>query len=126
MIVVRTLNFYYSGIALLVLADLLYYENKKVPRVFFIVLQVLEFVIGNDAILSYFDNNIQFSSYLSGFDPMVRSWIIVAESLMTFTNILLFLLFVLTMIIRQKAENSRDHQAYDGDRRTEPSGQGNP
>ncbi|MBR3339388.1 MAG: sensor histidine kinase, partial [Lachnospiraceae bacterium] len=34
-------------------------------------------------------------------------WIIVAESLMTFTNILLFLLFVLTMIIRQKAENSR-------------------
>lgn len=106
-IVVRTLNFYYSGIALLVLADLLYYENKKVPRVFFIVLQVLEFVIGNDAILSYFDNNIQFSSYLSGFDPMVRSWIIVAESLMTFTNILLFLLFVLTMIIRQKAENSR-------------------
>ena len=107
LIVVRTLNFYYSGIALLVLADLLYYENKKVPRVFFIVLQVLEFVIGNDAILSYFDNNIQFSSYLSGFDPMVRSWIIVAESLMTFTNILLFLLFVLTMIIRQKAENSR-------------------
>ena len=106
-IVVRTLNFYYSGIALLVLADLLYYENKKVPRVFFIVLQVLEFVIGNDEILSYFDNNIQFSSYLSGFDPMVRSWIIVAESLMTFTNILLFLLFVLTMIIRQKAENSR-------------------
>ena len=107
LIVVRTLNFYYSGIALLVLADLLYYENKKVPRVFFIVLQVLEFVIGNDAILSYFDNNIQFSSYLSGFDPMVRSWIIVAESLMTFTNILLVLLFVLTMIIRQKAENSR-------------------
>ena len=107
LIVVRTLNFYYSGIALLVLADLLYYENKKVPRVFFIVLQVLEFVIGNDEILSYFDNNIQFSSYLSGFDPMVRSWIIVAESLMTFTNILLFLLFVLTMIIRQKAENSR-------------------
>ena len=107
LIVVRTLNFYYSGIALLVLADLLYYENKKVPRVLFIVLQVLEFVIGNDAILSYFDNNIQFSSYLSGFDPMVRSWIIVAESLMTFTNILLFLLFVLTMIIRQKAENSR-------------------
>lgn len=106
-IVVRTLNFYYSGIALLVLADLLYYENKKVPRVVFIVLQVLEFVIGNDEILSYFDNNIQFSSYLSGFDPMVRSWIIVAESLMTFTNILLFLLFVLTMIIRQKAENSR-------------------
>jgi signal transduction histidine kinase len=106
-IVVRTLNFYYSGIALLVLADLLYYENKKVPRVLFIVLQVLELVIGNDEILSYFDNNIQFSSYLSGFDPMVRSWIIVAESLMTFTNILLFLLFVLTMIIRQKAENSR-------------------
>ena len=106
-IVVRTLNFYYSGIALLVLADLLYYENKKVPRVVFIVLQVLEFVIGNDEILSYFDNNIQFSSYLSGFDPMVRSWIIVAESLMTFTNLLLFLLFVLTMIIRQKAENSR-------------------
>ena len=103
-IVVRTLNFYYSGIALLVLADLLYYENKKVPRVLFIVLQVLELVIGNDEILSYFDNNIQFSSYLSGFDPMVRSWIIVAESLMTFTNILLFLLFVLTMIIRQKAE----------------------
>lgn len=106
-IVVRTLNFYYSGIALLVLADLLYYENKKVPRVLFIVLQVLEFVIGNDEILSYFDNNIQFSSYLVGFDPMVRSWVIVAESLMTFTNLLLFLLFVLTMIIRQKAENSR-------------------
>jgi len=106
-ILMRTLNFYYSGIALLVLADLLYFENKKVPRVFFIVLQVLEFVIGNDEILSYFDNNIQFSSYLSGFEPMVRSWIIVAESFMTFTNILLFLLFVLTMIIRQKAENSR-------------------
>ena len=73
---VWSLNYYYSGIALLVLADLLWHEQKKETRVFFIIVQVLEFVIGNDEILSYFQSNISFAQYLSNFRPAVRSWLI--------------------------------------------------
>ena len=101
------LNFYYSGVALVVLADLLYYEEKKAPRVAYIVIQILEFVFGSDKILGYFYNNIQFSSYLYCFHPVVRSWIVAVESSMTFINIFMFVIFVLLMIIRQKNENSR-------------------
>lgn len=104
---VWSLNYYYSGIALLVLADLLWHEQKKETRVFFIVVQVLEFVIGNDEILSYFQSNISFAQYLSNFRPAVRSWLIGVESVMTFANIFLFFLFILLMVIGLKNENSR-------------------
>lgn len=104
---VHAMNFYYSGVSLIVLADLLYYEDKKAPRIIYVVIQTLEFVFGNDRILGYFYNNIQFSSYLYCFHPVVRSWIVAVESIMNFINIFLFVIFVLLMIMRQKSENSR-------------------
>lgn len=104
---VWSLNCYYSGIALLVLADLLWHEQKKETRVFFIIVQVLEFVIGNDEIVSYFQSNISFAQYLSNFRPAVRSWLIGVESVMTFANIFLFFLFILLMVISLNNENSR-------------------
>ena len=105
--VIYALDFYYSGIALLVLADLVHYEQKRAFRVLFLGIQVLEFVVGNDEILSYFYKNVPFSSYLSCFHPLVRGWMIGVESLMTFMNILLFVFFVLLMFSRQKDENAR-------------------
>ena len=107
MAVTVSLNFFYSGISLLVLTDLLYYEHKRGARMFFVVAQVLQFVLCNDSILSYFYNNIQFSAYLAGFHPMVKAWLIIVQSLMTFMNIFLFVLFVNLMIIRQNDENLR-------------------
>ena len=105
--VIYALDFYYSGIALLVLADLVFYEQKRVSRVIFLGVQVLEFVFANDEILSYYYRNVPFSSYLSCFHPLVRGWMIGVESLMTFMNILLFVFFVLLMFSRQKDENAR-------------------
>ena len=106
-VLIRAMNFYYSGIALLVLADLLYYADKKGLRVAYVIIQILEFVFGSDKILGYFYNNIQFSSYLYCFHPVARSWIVAVESSMTFINIFLFVIFALLMIMRQKNENSR-------------------
>ena len=102
-----SLNFYYSGVALLVLADLVHYIRSNKMRLMFIVILSLMFAFGRYEIVEQFTNGIAFSAYLDYYNPMIRSCFSTLESLMVCLNILLFVLYMILLFTSQKDENAR-------------------
>ena len=102
-----SLNFYYSGVALLVLADLVHYIRNNKMRLMFIVILSLMFAFGRYEIVEQFTNGIAFGAYLDYYHPMIRSAFTGLESLMVCLNILLFVLYMILLFTGQKAENER-------------------
>ncbi len=102
-----SLNFYYSGVALLVLADLVYYIRNRKMRLMFIVILSLMFAFGRYEIVERFTDGIPFSAYLSYYNPMIRSSFTGMESLMVCLNTLLFVLSMILLFTGQKEENAR-------------------
>ena len=105
--IICSLNFYYSGIALLVLADLVHYIRSNKMRLSFIVVLSLLFAFGRYEIVAHFTQSIAFSAYLSYYNPVTQSLFMILESLMTCLNILLFVLYMILLFTGQKAENER-------------------
>ena len=105
--IMASLNFYYGGVALLVLADLVHYIRSHKMRLMFIVILSLMFAFGRYEIMEQFTNGIAFSAYLSYYNPMIRSCFTTLESLMVCLNILLFVLYMILLFTGQKAENER-------------------
>ena len=105
--IICSLNFYYSGIALLVLADLVHYIRSNKMRLCFIVVLSLLFAFGRYEIVAQFTQSIAFSSYLSYYNPMTQSFFTMLESLMVCMNILMFVLYMILLFTGQKAENER-------------------
>ena len=101
------LNFYYSGVALLVLADLVHYIRNKQMRLMFIVILSLMFAFGRYEIVEQFTSGIAFSDYLSYYNPMIQSCFTGLESMMVCLNILLFVLYMILLFTGQKEENER-------------------
>ena len=102
-----SVNFYYSGVALLVLADLVHYIRSNKMRLGFIVILSLMFAFGRYEIVERFTDGIAFDAYLSYYSPMIRSWFTSAQSLMVCLNILLFVLYMILLFTGQKQENER-------------------
>ena len=102
-----SLNFYYSGVALLVLADLVHYIRSNKMRLMFIVILSLMFAFGRYEIVEQFTNRIAFDAYLSYYSPVIRSCFSSLESLMVCLNILLFVLYMILLLTGQKEENAR-------------------
>lgn len=102
-----SLNFYYSGVALLVLADLVHYIRSNKMRLMFIVILSLMFAFGRHEIVEQFTKCIAFSAYLSYYNPMTQSCFTGLESLMVCLNILLFVLYMILLFTSQKDENAR-------------------
>ena len=105
--VTASLQFYYSGAALLVLADLVHYVRNSVYRVCFTVALILLFSFGRYEIARPLTDGIPFSAYLDYYSQTVRSLLAGAESLLVCLNVLLFVLFMILLFTGQKAENSR-------------------
>ena len=105
--IICSLNFYYSGIALLVLADLVHYIRSNKMRLCFIVILSLLFAFGRYEIVAQFTESIAFSSYLSYYNPITQSIFTMLESLMVCMNILMFVLYMILLFTGQKAENER-------------------
>jgi len=105
--ILASMNFYYSGVALLVLADLVYYIRNKKMRLCFIVILSLMFAFARYEIVVQFTDGIPFSAYLSYYNPMVRSCFTGMESLMVCLNTLLFVLSMILLFTGQKDENAR-------------------
>lgn len=105
--IIYSLGFYYSGVALLVLADLVHYIRNNKLRLIFIVILSLMFAFGRYEIVAQFTNSIAFSAYLSYYKPMTQSFFSILESLMACLNILLFVLYMILLFTGQKAENER-------------------
>lgn len=105
--VTASLEFYYSGAALLVLADLVHYVRNSFYRVCFIAALILLFSFGRYEILYPLTGRIAFSAYLDYYNQTVRSFFAGTESLLVCLNVLLFVLFMILLFTGQKAENSR-------------------
>jgi len=105
--IIASLNFYYSGVALLVLADLVHYIRNNKMRLFIIAILSLMFAFGRYEIVEQITNGIAFEVYLDFYNPMTQSWFIGLESLMVCLNILLFVLYMILLFTSQKDENAR-------------------
>ena len=105
--ITASLGFYYSGAALLVLADLVHYMRNSFYRLCFTVALILLFSFGRYDILSPFTGRIAFSAYLDYYNQTVRSCFAGVESILTCLNVLLFVLFMILLFTGQKAENRR-------------------
>ena len=105
--IVASVNFYYNGVVLLVLADLVHYIRSNKMRACFIVILSLMFAFGRYDIVEQFTNGIAFGAYLDYYNPTIRSFLTGLESLMVCSNILLFVLFMILLFTSQKDENAR-------------------
>ncbi len=100
-----SMNFYYSGVALLVLADLVHYVRNSVYRLCFIAALIILFAFGRYEIIPV--GGIPFSSYLNYYSQNVRGFFTGVESVLAAMNTLLFVLFMILLFTGQKAENRR-------------------
>ena len=105
--VTASLNFYYSGAALLVLADLVRYARGGLPRILVMPPLILLFALGQYEIISLPQGKIPFTSWLSYYSQPFRSYLSGVESLMATLNILLFVLYMVLLFTSQKQENAR-------------------
>ena len=105
--IVASVNFYYNGVVLLVLADLVHYIRSNKMRLMFIVILSLMFAFGRYEIMEQFTSGIAFGAYLDHYNPATRSFFTGLESLMVCTNILLFVLYMILLFTSQKDENAR-------------------
>lgn len=105
--VIELLNYYYSGIALVVLADLVSYISSKKTRFLLMVVLILIFVIGRYEILPFAVSRIAFSSYISYYSLPIRGFLSGAESVLVSTNTLLFVYYMVRLFTSQQEENER-------------------
>ena len=102
-----SVNFYYNGVALLVLADLVHCIRSNKMRLCIIVILSLMFAFGRYEIVEQFTGGIAFGAYLDYYSPATQSWFTGLESLMVCLNILLFVLYMILLFTSQKEENER-------------------
>lgn len=100
-------HFYYSGVALMVLADLIHSIQHSRYRMCFIVVMLLFFAFGKQEIINPYVAGVPFSSYLDYYDQSVRGLFSGGESLLMSVNILLFVLYMVLLFTGQKEENTR-------------------
>ena len=105
--ITASVNFYYNGVVLLVLADLVHYIRSNKMRLCFIVILSLMFAFGRYEIVEQITNGIAFNAYLDYYNPLIRSCFTGLESLMVCFNILLFVLYMILLFTSQKDENER-------------------
>lgn len=92
--IIISLGFYYSGIALVVLSDLVHYVRNSFYRLCFIAALVFMFAFGQYEVIFPFARGIAFNAYLSYYNPVVKGILSGAESFMASMNILLFTVYM--------------------------------
>ena len=85
--IIEGLNFYYSGIALVVLADLVNYMENNSRRIILMIVLASVFVIGRYDIIPLAADRIAFASWLSYYSQPVRTSISLMENILVSTNI---------------------------------------
>lgn len=100
-----SLRFYYSGIALLVLADLVHYVRNSFYRTGFMAVLVFIFAFVRFDILT--PGGIPFSAYLGYYSHTVQGYLSSLESVMVCLNILLFVLYMILLFTSERRENVR-------------------
>ena len=104
---VASANFYYSGVALMVLSDLTHYVQNNRARLGFMIALALLYAFGRYEIAFALTNRIPFDAYLNYYDPSVRGYLTGIESVLLSCNVLLFVYDMILLFTGQKEENAR-------------------
>lgn len=105
--IIFALDCYYSGVALLVLADLVHYIQHSRARAVFIAALVCLYAFGQFEIVSLAAAPIPFSAYLGYYDQFARTVFTGVETILVSANVLLFVLFMILLFTGERAENQR-------------------
>jgi len=105
--IIEGLNFYYSGIALVVLADLVYYIENNPGRISLMIILALIYVIGRYDIIPLASDRIAFASWLNYYSQTVKTSFSLMESILVSANIIMFVYYMVQLFTSQKAENER-------------------
>ena len=111
--IIVSLNYYYTGIVLMVLADLVnYFKNNKIRLVLMIVL-ITVFALGSYDICPYARNVVPLSSYLNYYGQPVRSYLFAVESVITSMNSLIFVFYMILLFTNSEHEKERIQSLYE-------------
>lgn len=110
---IASLNFYYTGIALLVLADLIHYSKNNYLRTIALVILVLVYTIGRYEVMPDSIKGVPFEAYLSYYKPGIRTYLSGVQSILVTINALLFVYFMVQLFMGARAENKRILMLYD-------------
>lgn len=105
--IIEGLNFYYSGIALMVLADLVNYMENNTRRIILMIVLASVFVIGRYDIIPLAATRVAFASWLGYYNQSVRTSFSLMESILVSANLILFVYYMVQLFTSQKAENER-------------------
>jgi len=107
---VVSLDFYYRGITLMVLADLVYTVQGKRFRLGIITVLTALYAAADYEIAAVLLPGVPFRQYLEYYEAGVKSWLGGMESLMISFHILLFIVFMVLLFTGQKEETARIRQ----------------
>ena len=110
---VVSLDFYYRGLVLMVLADLVYAVQGRRFRVGIIAVLIPVYALSDYEIAKELFSGIPFRQYLTYYEAGIRSWLGGVESLMLSYHTLLFIVFMVLLFTQQKAEKDRIQQLND-------------
>lgn len=105
-----SLNFYYRGFFLMVLADLVYTIQDRRGRAGIIAVLTGLYALADYNIAAALFPSVPLSVYLSYYTYAFRGWLSGVESLLTSLHVLLFVVFLVLLFLAQKEENTRVHQ----------------
>lgn len=105
--VIASLRFYYSGVALLVLADLVHYVQRNRFRICFMAVLILLYAFAKFEIVSLAAAPIAFSAYLGYYSQFARGYLTSIESVLVSMNILLFVLYMILLFTGERTEKER-------------------
>lgn len=105
--VIASINFYYSGVALLVLVDLVRYIQRSRVRLCFIVILVCLYAFGQFEIVSLAASSVPFSAYLNYYNQFARTVFTGVETVLVSANVLLFVLSMILLFTGERAEKQR-------------------
>ena len=105
--VIASLDFYYTGAALLVLADLVHYIRGNRARVCFTAALVTVYAFARYEIMALLVSRVPFDAYMGYFSQPAGSFLTGVESLLVSQNTLLFVLFMILLFTGQRRENLR-------------------
>lgn len=110
---VVSLDFYYRGLILMVLADLVYAVQGRRFRIGIIAVLIPVYALSDYEIAKELFSGIPFQQYLTYYEAGIRSWLGGMESLMLSYHTLLFIVFMVLLFTQQKAEKDRIQQLND-------------
>lgn len=108
-----SLDFYYRGFFLMVLADLVYTVQDRRGRAGIIAVLTGLYALADYNIAAVLFPSVPLRVYLSYYADAFRSWFSGVESLLTSLHVLLFVVFLVLLFLGQKEEYTRVHQLND-------------